>query len=140
MQKLTGSNGLSNTLPAQCWLTAYSFCHADYTWVAALSSRVGRQVWVPVMSWYLEQRRQLEQQVKKYSDPPSEHLLPDLPPHARCRHADSACCLSRLPLTRSFAGSPAPSPSSGVLMPDIKEMARLGLTGGGYQTARIKIN
>lgn len=44
----------------------------------------GAQVWVPVMSWYLEQRRALEQQVKKYSDPPSEHLLPDLPPHARC--------------------------------------------------------
>lgn len=45
---------------------------------------IGVQVWVPVMSWYLEQRRALEQQVKKYSDPPSEHLLPDLPPHARC--------------------------------------------------------
>lgn len=36
------------------------------------------------MAWYVEQRRVLEEQVKKYSDPPSEHLLPDLPNHARC--------------------------------------------------------
>ena len=35
------------------------------------------------MSWYVDQRRQLEETVKKYSDPPSEHLLPDLPLHAR---------------------------------------------------------
>ncbi|CAL8462668.1 g2201 [Coccomyxa elongata] len=43
----------------------------------------GTLLWVPVMSWYVEHRRTLEEQVKKYSDPPSEHLLPDLPPHAR---------------------------------------------------------
>ena len=42
-----------------------------------------QQVWVPLMSWYLEQRRAAEEQVRKYSDPPSEHLLPDLPLHAR---------------------------------------------------------
>jgi hypothetical protein len=42
------------------------------------------QVWIPIISWYVEQRKYLEEQVKKYSDPPSEHLLPDLPPHARC--------------------------------------------------------
>lgn len=41
------------------------------------------QVWVPLMTWYVENRRTMEEQVKKYSDPPSEHLLPDLPPHAR---------------------------------------------------------
>ena len=35
------------------------------------------------MSWYVDQRRQLEETVRKYSDPPSEHLLPDLPLHAR---------------------------------------------------------
>jgi hypothetical protein len=39
------------------------------------------------MSWYLEQRHALEEQVRKYSDPPSEHLLPDLPLHARCAPA-----------------------------------------------------
>jgi hypothetical protein len=41
------------------------------------------QLWIPLMSWYAENRRSIEEQVKKYSDPPSEHLLPDLPPHAR---------------------------------------------------------
>ncbi len=41
------------------------------------------QLWIPLMSWYVENRRSLEEQVKKYSDPPSEHLLPDLPAHAR---------------------------------------------------------
>ena len=41
------------------------------------------QVWLPIMSWYVDQRRQLEETVRKYSDPPSEHLLPDLPLHAR---------------------------------------------------------
>ena len=41
------------------------------------------QVWVPVMSWYVENRKQLADTIKKYSDPPSEHLLPDLPLHAR---------------------------------------------------------
>ena len=41
------------------------------------------QVWVPVMSWYVDNRKQLADTIKKYSDPPSEHLLPDLPLHAR---------------------------------------------------------
>ena len=48
------------------------------------------QVWLPVMSWYVDQKRQLEETVKKYSDPPSEHLLPDLPLHARCLYQTTA--------------------------------------------------
>ncbi|CAL5218977.1 g732 [Coccomyxa viridis] len=43
----------------------------------------GSSVWVPVMSWYADNRKQLAETIKKYSDPPSEHLLPDLPLHAR---------------------------------------------------------
>ena len=40
----------------------------------------------------MDKRRQLESEVKKYSDPPSEHLLPDLPPEHRCaRPLDSSC-------------------------------------------------
>ncbi|KAK9823312.1 hypothetical protein WJX72_001853 [[Myrmecia] bisecta] len=42
----------------------------------------GSQVWSQVMKWYLEKRRDMESEVKKYSDPPSDRLLPDLPPHA----------------------------------------------------------
>lgn len=41
------------------------------------------QVWVPVMRWYAQQRRHLEGEMKKYADPPSDRLLPDLPPNAR---------------------------------------------------------
>ena len=41
------------------------------------------QVWVPVMKWYAQQRRHLEGEMKKYADPPSDRLLPDLPPSAR---------------------------------------------------------
>lgn len=40
-------------------------------------------MWVPVMEWYVDQRHKLESEVKKYSDPPSDRLLPDLPPQAR---------------------------------------------------------
>lgn len=42
----------------------------------------GSGVWADVMKWYIEQRRYVEGEVKKYSDPPSEALLPDLPPQA----------------------------------------------------------
>jgi mitochondrial import inner membrane translocase subunit TIM50 len=35
------------------------------------------------MQWYIQQRRYVEREVKKYADPPSDHLLPDLPPQAR---------------------------------------------------------
>ena len=35
------------------------------------------------MAWYLEKRRHVESEVKKYSEPPSDALLPDLPPQAR---------------------------------------------------------
>ncbi len=59
--------------------------------VAARKPRAGSnarrgapQVWRAVMGWYLEQRRYLENEVRKYSDPPSDRLLPDLPAHARC--------------------------------------------------------
>lgn len=43
----------------------------------------GSSVWVPVMKWYAQQRRHLEGEMKKYADPPSDRLLPDLPPSAR---------------------------------------------------------
>lgn len=35
------------------------------------------------MEWYVEKRREVERELKKYADPPSDKLLPDLPPHAR---------------------------------------------------------
>lgn len=35
------------------------------------------------MKWYAGQRQQLEGEMKKYADPPSDRLLPDLPPNAR---------------------------------------------------------
>lgn len=34
------------------------------------------------MEWYLENRVHLESEIKKYQDPPSEALLPPLPPQA----------------------------------------------------------
>ncbi|KAL3139567.1 hypothetical protein ABBQ38_003887 [Trebouxia sp. C0009 RCD-2024] len=43
---------------------------------------LGSAVWVPIMEWYLENRMHLESEVKKYQDPPSEALLPPLPPQA----------------------------------------------------------
>eukprot|EP00884_Botryococcus_braunii_P014271 jgi/Botrbrau1/22845/Bobra.0065s0004.1 len=49
----------------------------------AENSFPGSTVWVPVMEWYVDQRHKLESEVKKYSDPPSDRLLPDLPPQAR---------------------------------------------------------
>ncbi len=36
------------------------------------------------MAWYVEKRRHLESEVRKYSEPPSDALLPDLPPQAKC--------------------------------------------------------
>ena len=41
------------------------------------------QAWATLLSAYAEQRAQIEAEVKKYSDPPSDHLLPDLPPQVR---------------------------------------------------------
>jgi hypothetical protein len=41
------------------------------------------QQWVSLMSWYLEKRKNILEEMKKYADPPSDKLLPDLPPHAR---------------------------------------------------------
>ncbi|KAL6766283.1 TIM50 [Auxenochlorella protothecoides x Auxenochlorella symbiontica] len=43
----------------------------------------GSGAWAAVMGWYVERRRALEGEVKKYADPPSDKLLPDLPPAAR---------------------------------------------------------
>lgn len=40
-------------------------------------------LWASLIGWYLEQREKLESEVKKYAEPPSDRLLPDLPPHAR---------------------------------------------------------
>jgi len=42
------------------------------------------QVWCTVLSWYVEQRRYIENEVRKYSDPSSDRLLPDMPAHMRC--------------------------------------------------------
>ena len=39
------------------------------------------------MDWYLGHRQVLEAEVQKFSDPPSEALLPPLPPQARCAAA-----------------------------------------------------
>ena len=41
------------------------------------------QAWTYSMDWYAEQRQRLEDEIQKYSDPPSEHMLPELPPHAQ---------------------------------------------------------
>ena len=41
------------------------------------------QAWAAVMSWYVAKRRHFEEEIRKYSDPPSDALLPELPPHAR---------------------------------------------------------
>jgi hypothetical protein len=55
------------------------------------------QAWVSVMSWYVAKRRHFEEEIRKYSDPPSDALLPELPPHARSdmwralhRHSEAA--------------------------------------------------
>jgi len=41
------------------------------------------QVWASLLGWYVEKRRYVESEFKKYAEPPSDRLLPDLPPHAR---------------------------------------------------------
>jgi mitochondrial import inner membrane translocase subunit TIM50 len=47
------------------------------------NSNPATNVWTSVMDWYVEKRRTLESEMKKYADPPSDKLLPDLPPHVR---------------------------------------------------------
>ena len=42
------------------------------------------QVWCAVLGWYVEQRKHIQNEIRKYSDPPSDRLLPDNPPHMRC--------------------------------------------------------
>lgn len=41
------------------------------------------QIWIALMNKYVDYRRYMESEMKKYADPPSDRLLPDLPPHAR---------------------------------------------------------
>lgn len=43
----------------------------------------GSSLWVASLGWYIEKRKLIEAEMKKYADPPSDRLLPDLPPHAR---------------------------------------------------------
>lgn len=47
------------------------------------SSAAPDQAWVSVMSWYVEKRRQAENEVARYAEPPSDALLPDHPPNMR---------------------------------------------------------
>lgn len=35
------------------------------------------------MEWYVEKRKYMESEWKKYADPPSDKLLPDLPPQVQ---------------------------------------------------------
>lgn len=35
------------------------------------------------MRWYLDQRRYYEDKVKEFAEPPSDKLLPDLPPQLK---------------------------------------------------------
>ena len=44
---------------------------------------LGSEIWAQVLGYYVEKRKYLEGEMKKYADPPSDRLLPDLPPHAR---------------------------------------------------------
>ena len=44
---------------------------------------IGSEIWGQVMAYYIEKRKYLEGEMKKYADPPSDRLLPDLPPHAQ---------------------------------------------------------
>ncbi len=46
------------------------------------------------MAWYLEKRRHLESEVRKYSEPPSDALLPDLPPQAKCAYTHCSAVLT----------------------------------------------
>jgi import inner membrane translocase subunit TIM50 len=42
----------------------------------------GDTLWAKVLGYYVDKRKYLEGEMKKYADPPSDKLLPDLPPHA----------------------------------------------------------
>lgn len=41
------------------------------------------QMWNQLMKYYVDYRVYIENEMKKYADPPSDNLLPDLPPQAR---------------------------------------------------------
>ncbi|KAG7670085.1 hypothetical protein Ndes2526B_g06470 [Nannochloris sp. 'desiccata'] len=43
----------------------------------------GSGLWAQALSYYVDKRKYFEGEMKKYADPPSDRLLPDLPPHAR---------------------------------------------------------
>ena len=83
---------------SETWLLS-STCRADTDQSRLASTRPNRlacktqptrqswaavQVWCTVLGWYVEQRRYIENEVRKYSDPSSDRLLPDLPAHMRC--------------------------------------------------------
>lgn len=41
------------------------------------------QIFFSLFQWYVNKRSYFESEMKKYADPPSNSLLPDLPPHAK---------------------------------------------------------
>jgi len=57
------------------------------------------QLWVEMMSTYADQRSKIEGQVKMFSDPTSEKLLPDQPP----QYKSVPCPLSCTPPPPSIA-------------------------------------
>lgn len=61
----------------------YSADEVEKMVVESKQKERGNSLWAHVMSWYLDKRTQLESEMKKYADPPSDKLLPDLPPQAR---------------------------------------------------------
>ncbi len=63
-----------------------SRCPGDLSWGRYVNRSfltVMMQLWVEVMSIYADQRAKIEGQVKMFSDPTSEKLLPDQPPQYR---------------------------------------------------------
>lgn len=70
------------------------------------------QVWCAVLGWYAEQRKHIQNEIRKYSDPPSDRLLPDNPPHMRCVPRLPQCAKQCVGGTDSSGiGAPALLPS-----------------------------
>ncbi len=42
-----------------------------------------QQVWTSLVQWYIDQRSYYEDKVKEFAEPPSDKLLPDLPPQLK---------------------------------------------------------
>ena len=55
----------------------------DETQKGAENQFFGSGIWAHVLGYYIDKRKYIESEMKKYADPPSDRLLPDLPPHAR---------------------------------------------------------